>query len=163
MFSLAEFDLVDDTYADHLLEKWGHFLGALNRPFGRQSFVLSIEGEAASVAVSASTVGISAGGIPRFECVELARLCTAPGHKDLTRVALRLWRRLAPMCWKRSYWPVRAVVSYQDQTRHKGDIYRFDGWKKVSDVKGSTGGGHHSTKKDRVPKAVWVYELGRVA
>lgn len=78
MFPLVTFDLVTNEFADMLLKDWGHWLGGCNRPFGRQSFGLSIEGEVLAVAVSASTVNATCGGIPRQECVELARLCSAP-------------------------------------------------------------------------------------
>ncbi len=163
MFPLVTFDLITNDFADLLLQQWGHWLGGCNRPFGRQSFGLSIEGEVLSVAVSASTVSETCGGIPRQECVELARLCSAPAHRDLTRPALRLWRKVAPVAWMRKYWAVRALVSYSNAIRHKGDIYRFDGWKKVASVRGSTGGGTYSTPKKAEPKAVWVYELGRAS
>lgn len=163
IFPLAGFDLITNDFADLLLKEWGHWLGGCDRPYGRQSFGLSIEGQVVAVAVSASTVGKTCGGVPRRECVELARLCAHPEHRDLTRPTLRLWRKLAPIAWARKYWPVRALVSYSNATRHTGDIYRFDGWRKVGDVKGSTGGGSHSTKKNAEPKAVWIFELGRAS
>ena len=159
IFPLITFDLIPNEVADERLKEWGHWLGGCNRPFGRQSFGLSIEGDVLSVAVSASTVNATCGGVPRQECVELARLCSAPAHRDLTRPALRLWRKIAPVAWTRKYWPVRALVSYSNAIRHKGDIYRFDGWKKVADVRGSTGGGNWTQKKTMEPKAVWVFDL----
>lgn len=163
MFPLVSFDLMDNGNADELLMRWGHWLGGCGRPFGRQSFGLAIEGEILSVAVSASTVGATCGGIPRKECVELARLCSHPDHRDLTRACLRLWRVIAPTTWERAYWKPRALVSYSNAIRHTGDIYRFDGWKKVGDVKGSVGGGNWTKKKAAEEKAVWVFDLRRGA
>ena len=158
LFPLANFDLIDNQIADTLLEEWGHWLGGCNRPFGRQSFGLEIQGIGiVSVAVSASTVSASCGDFKRQEIVELARLCSHPDHRWATRVCLRLWRELAPYSWP--YWPVRACVSYANALRHSGDVYRFDGWKRIANSKGSTGGGTWSKHKKMEPKSVWAYEL----
>ncbi len=154
---LIGFEGVSNEDADARLVEWGHWLGGCNRPFGRQSFGLLLNGELVSVAVSASTVNARCGGFGRQECVELARLCSHPDHRDLTRPMLRLWRKVAPTCWP--YWPVRALVSYADSTRHKGDIYRFDGWRKVADVRGGTAGGSWQRGKKYAAKTVWTFEL----
>lgn len=163
MFPLCRFDLIDNDAADCKLIEWGHWLGGCNRPFGRQSFGLFVEEQLLAVAVSASTVNSTCGGWARQDTVELARLCSDPKHRDLTRVALRLWRKVAGACWSRAYWPVKALVSYSNAIRHKGDIYRFDGWTKVAEVRGSVGGGSWTRKKVGEPKSVWVYVLGRPA
>jgi hypothetical protein len=158
LFPMASFDVIDNSYADMLLVQWGHWLGGCNRPFGRQSFGLLLEGLGAiSVAVSASTVSATCGGYKRQEVIELARLCSDPEYRWATRVMLRLWRELAPPAWP--HWPVRAVVSYSNALRHGGDVYRFDGWKKVADVRGSAGGGNWTRHKLMEPKSVWAYEL----
>lgn len=160
LFPIAVFDAIDNTEADDALRQWGHWLGGCNRPFGRQSFGLFVAGSLVSVAVSASTVNGTCGGWPRGQVVELARLCSEPSQRWATRVTLRLWRELAPRSWGSSYWPVVAVVSYANAVRHKGDIYRFDGWTKVADVKGSGGGGTWTRpRKDGEPKSVWVYVI----
>lgn len=158
MFPLASFDVIDNADANQALDAWGHYLSACDRPFATQSFGLCVGEELVAVAMSASTVNATCGGYARGEVVELARLVTRPTDRWATRVALRLWRQLAPRCWAK-YWPVRACVSYSNETRHKGDIYRFDGWRKVGVVPGSTGGGTWSAKQPSEPKAVWVYDL----
>lgn len=163
MFPIAHFDLIENSLADEKLVAWGHWLGGCNRPFGRQSFGLYVEEQLLAVAVSASTVNARCGGLDRQDVVELARLCADPGNRDLTRVALRLWRKVAGPCWSRRYWPVKALVSYANAVRHKGDIYRFDGWTKVADVRGGKAGGNWTRGKTYEAKAVWVYELGRSA
>lgn len=158
LFPLASFDLIDNQIADALLKEWGHWLGGCNRPFGRQSFGLQLGGVGIiSVAVSASTVNERCGSYHRQECVELARQCSHPDYRWATRVIVRLWREIAPHCWP--YWPVRAVVSYSNALRHSGNIYRFDGWKKVAHSRGSVGGGSWSQHKMMEPKDVWAYEL----
>jgi hypothetical protein len=95
----------------------------------------------------------------------LARLCSDPEYRWATRVCLRLWRETAARCWEGQYdkpagtWPVKALVSYSNAIRHKGDLYRFDGWRRVGDVKGSTGGGTWTRNKKMEPKTVWAYEV----
>lgn len=164
MFPMVAFDLIADAEADFALVAWEHFLGACRRPFGRQSFGLFLAGELVSVAVSASTVQTTCGGYPRGDVVELARLCSRPDHAELTRPCLRLWRVAAPGCWSRSYWPVRAVVSYQHAVKHTGDVYRFDGWRRVG-VSRASGQGHRGVSKpqqDRRPgvkKVIWAFDL----
>jgi hypothetical protein len=95
LYPVVAFDLIDNEQADAALQEWGHWLGGCNRPFGRQSWGLLLAGELVAVAVSASTVNAKCGGYGRQEVVELARLCAHPEHRDLTRVALRLWRKVA--------------------------------------------------------------------
>lgn len=159
MFPFVSFDLIDDGLANQMLIQWRHFKGACNRPFGRHSFGLFFEQELLAVAVSASTVNKRCAEYERKEVVELARLCSHPEHADLTRVTLRLWRKIAPVLWEREYWPIRACVSYADLTRHQGDIYRFDGWKKIKEVPGGKAGGKRGGNKLYNPKSIWVYEV----
>lgn len=120
-------------------------------------------GQIVGVATSGSTVSATCADLSRYEVVELARLATDPAYRWATRVVLRLWRELAPAAWAvtyREHWPViRAVVSYSNETRHKGDIYRFDGWRKVGVKRGSTGGGTYTNKQPREDKALWIYQL----
>jgi len=164
LFPLARFDRIANSTARSLCVQWGHYLGGCGRPFGVQSFGLSVSGLGViSVAVSASIAGITCDGIPRFDCVELARLCTLPSERWATRVTLRLWRQLAPAEWAREQWPVRALVSYSDKTRNTGDIYRFDGWKRGSDVRGRTSVGGRQRGATCNPKSVWVFQVPAIA
>jgi hypothetical protein len=159
LLPLVAWNRIPDCEADAALEQWGHWLGASTRPFGRQSFGLWLGTELVAVAVSASTVNRRCAGFDRRECVELARLCAHPEHRNLTRVALRLWRITAPPAWSSVYWQVRACVSYANAIRHTGDIYRFDGWRKVADVPGGIAGGNWGRGKQYDPKSVWVFVL----
>lgn len=162
LYPIVAFDLVPNEQADAALVDWGHWLGGCGRPFGRQSWGLTIHGQLLAVAVSASTVNASCGGYRRGEVVELARLCSHPQHRDLTRVALRLWRKVAPRAWGATYWPVRAAVSYANAARHRGDIYRFDGWRKVADVPGGNAGvnsGWTRPRQNYEAKSVWAFDL----
>lgn len=77
----------------------------------------------------------------------------------MTRVALRLWREVAPVAWGSAYWPVDALVSYANAIRHKGDIYRFDGWEKVGDVRGGKSGGGWQRGREYEPKSIWVFKV----
>jgi hypothetical protein len=159
LYPLVAWDRVDDDVADACLEAWGHWLGPCNRPFGKQSWALWLDNQVVAVAVSASTVNAKCAGMDRKTVVELARLCAHPEHRDLTRVALRLWRVTAAGAWEAVYWPVQAYVSYANAIRHTGDIYRFDGWKKVADRPASRGWGGWQKDKTIEPMAVWVYRL----
>jgi hypothetical protein len=139
-----------NSEADRLLTAWGHYLGPCDRPFGKQSFALHIDGRPISLATSASTVSSTVRFseklvMPRTDLVELARLCTAPGEQWATRVMLRLWREVHAQQWP--HWPVRAAVAYSQNDRHEGRIYRFDGWTKVRELPASGGGGQWSGKR----------------
>lgn len=167
LFPIVAFDLIPDAEANAALERWGHWLAGCKRPFGRQSFGIALHGELLAVAVSASTVNARCGGFKRTEVVELARLCSHPDHRDLTRVALRLWRKVAPAAWEAEYgWKLTACVSYANAARHRGDIYRFDGWEKVAEVRGGKAGKNSTwtrPRKDYEAKSVWAYRLDREA
>lgn len=161
LYPLVSFDRIDNDQADQLLERWGHWLGGCNRPFGRQSFGLQVaDAGIVSVAVSASTVNPTCGGHPRGEVVELARLASAPEHcRWACRVTLRLWRHVAPAQWAADYWPCTWRVSYQDAARHTGNLYRFDGWTKLAEVRGGTAGGNWTRGKTYQPKVVWGFPV----
>ncbi|WGL50654.1 hypothetical protein P5P86_11830 [Nocardioides sp. BP30] len=156
---------VSNGEADQLLATWGHYLGPCSRPFGKQSFVLHIDGRPISLATSASTVSSAVRfsddcTMPRGELVELARLCTAPGEQWATRVMLRLWREVHARQWP--HWQVRAAVAYSQNDRHEGRIYRFDGWTKVRELPASGGGGQWSGRRTeghvaRGPKTLWSW------
>lgn len=163
LFPLATFEAISDVDADLLYTAWGHYLGPCDRPFGRQDFGLFVGGQIVSAATSASTVSATCDAFSRFEVVELARIASKPSERWATRVSLRLWRELAPAEWTRKYrehWPVvRACVSYSNETRHKGDIYRFDGWRRAGVMRGSTGGGTYTSKQQREDKALWIFDI----
>ena len=176
--------------ANSLLEKWGHYLGPVNRPFGSQSWTFEVAGQAVAVAVSASTVsehvayldslpifaltkkgrlGEQVGQLTyrvrlsRGELVELARLCSAPDCHWATRPMVRLWREVAAPLWP--HWQLTAAIAYSQNSRHQGDIYRWDGWVKVADNCGSSGGGAWSRKRyatDAVHgrKTLWLWRYG---
>jgi hypothetical protein len=162
LFPLARFEVIELSEANRALIAWAHFLGQFDRPFGYQAFGLFLGDALVSVAISGSTINATCAGWERGRVVELARLCSHPDHRWSTRVCLRFWRVTAPASWGSEYWPVDAAVSYQNAARHSGDIYRFDGWKKVAEVRGSGAGGTWSRKKGE-RKAIWVYEFASVA
>jgi hypothetical protein len=158
LISIARFGICDDAAADAMLERWGHWLGPCNRPFGRISYGLWWEDELVGVAVSASTVNARCGGYDRQQVVELARLCCDPEHRDLTRVMLRIWRKAAATDWRR-YWSAEAYVSYSNAARHRGDIYRFDGWTRVAECRAGVAGGNWTRGKRYEATTVWAFQL----
>lgn len=158
---------VDLAEANALLEAWCHYLGPVNRPFPEtDAYVLDVEGEPIAVATSDGIVGDTSAGYARSEAVELSRLCVKPGENWATRVMLRLWREKCGPKWscvkpRRGLAPL-AAVSYSKNDRHDGRIYRFDGWTKVTDRAGSSGGGQWSRKREKNEaangsKTLWVW------
>jgi hypothetical protein len=76
--------------ANELIEWFGHPLGPFNRSFGYQAWGLAIDGKAAAVTVSGSTVGATSAGYSRYQVVDLARIARHPDHPGIMRVMLRL-------------------------------------------------------------------------
>lgn len=156
----ATLERTSRRHADELLLRWGHRLGPCRRPFGQQAYVLCVDREPVSVAVSASVVSPAVAGYRRDQVVELARLCSAPGRSWASRVMLRLWREVAAPRWP--HWLVLAAVSYSLNAQHKGNLYRHDGWERLTVRAGSRGGGTWSTR--RAPgdpalgsKTLWIW------
>lgn len=129
--------------ANALLDRWQHPLGPWRRPFGAQYFGLAVNGEAAAVAVSGSTVGATSAGYKRREVVELGRIARSPKHPGIMRVMLHLWRDYLAKRWERNYWPVAAAVSYALPGK-AGNLYRLDGWRNLGFVKPWTYAGGYS-------------------
>lgn len=149
---------VDDANA--LLVAWQHRLGSCVRPFHSEAFALEVHGRPVAVAMSASIVNGPVGGYRRDQVVELARQGACEHWAN--RVMLRLWREVCARAWP--CWPVKAAVSYSHNSMHSGDLYRFDGWRKVRDDAGSSGGGTWSTKRGaddvkRGAKSLWLYDF----
>jgi hypothetical protein len=149
---------IDD--ANRLLVEWEHKLGACERPFRSEAFALELDGRPVAIAISASVVSNSVAGYKRQEVVELARLGRSPDAPWVLRVMLRIWREVCAPRWV--CWPVRAAISYHKQAWHSGDIYRFDGWERVRDDCGSSGGGAWSRQRyagdpARGRKTLWVW------
>jgi hypothetical protein len=161
---------IDD--ANRLLIAWGHRLGAVHRPFSMEAYALEVDGVPVSVAISASSVSSRVTGtidgepirLDRHEIVELARLGSDPESRWATRVMLRLWRETCALRW--TDWPVTAAISYSHNAMHPGNLYRFDGWTRISDNCGSTGGGIYSRRRyatDAVHgrKSLWLWNYAR--
>lgn len=152
--------------ANELLVRWEHRLGPINRPFRSEAYALMLDQRPVAVAVSTSIVNGPVAGYERQEVVELGRLCAEPGNRWANRVMLRVWREVAAPRWK--CWPVKAAVSYSHNAMHRGDILRTDGWTKVRDDCGSSGGGLWSRKREQGEAVygskslwVWIYENPR--
>jgi hypothetical protein len=161
---IAGLEPISKDDANHLVVAWGHNLGPCRRPFGVDCWALIVGSNPVSVVIGASTVSEhvtdGAGGqFKRAAIVECARLCSDPANRWATRPMLRLWRECAAPLWP--HWPVAAAVAYSQKRRHDGDIYRWDGWKLLSDNCGHSGGGGAWTRKRYAsdeasgPKRLW--------
>jgi len=158
MVSLSALEMDD---ANRLLDRWGHRLGPIHRPFTMQAFALEVDGDPVSVAVSASTVSDTVAGLLRTEVVECARLCAAPAVRWANRVMIRLWREVCAPRWPD--WRPIAAISYSQNAHHSGDLYRFDGWHKMASNAGASSGGgawtrkRHATDAVMGPKSLWLW------
>ena len=135
--------------ANSKLEEWGHKMGTCNRPMG----ILVAHGlfhfnDLIALTVTADLVRETCAGLHRHEAIELARLIANRPH--INRVMLRLWREFVFPYFQKPW-----AVSYQDEALHNGNIYRFDGWKKLAEHQ-SSGTDQRSQRKGRV-KTVWGY------
>lgn len=159
MFPLFSMERIDRRECNEWLSIWGHRIGPCVRPFGHQSFVILKHGEPVAVAHSATLVRNSVYGFERKRTVELARLCADPKHREMTRVMLRLYRAIAREEWAREYWRADHILSYARLDWHSGDLYRFDGWRKVTDTRASavTTGSRHSKPQQIFAKRLWVW------
>lgn len=141
-----------------LVDRWHHRLGPVNRPFRSEAFVLDLQGEPVAVAVSASTVSNTVAGYRRDQVVELAR---PAGEPWATRVMLRLWREACAPRW--ACWPVLAAISYSHNAMHRGDLYRFDGWERITTHAGKSGAGGNWSRARYAglpqsgSKSLWVW------
>lgn len=126
---LVHLEQVDRATLNRLLERWGHRMGPLTRPhFAIESHHALFEhGEPVAVTGTGETVRATVGrtDLRRDEVVELVRVCAARPH--LCRAMLRLWREFALPAIASAH-RRRFAVSYQDESLHSGNLYRFDGW-----------------------------------
>lgn len=151
---IAHLEAIDRAAANELLDAWGHRMGAYARPnFTIEAHHALFEhGQPVAVAMAGETVRevIGKTGLRRDQCVELVRLCAArPG---LCRVMLRLWREMVfPALSEVHTRPF--AVSYQDESLHSGDTYRFDGWVPI----GKGGGGGPDSRTGRLGRKMKIW------
>lgn len=162
----VEIVAVDRAEANSLLVEWRHELGACDRPFGQDHWLIAHCGRPVSLAVSASIVSPTIRDEiertwPRNETLELARLCSAPGENWATRVMLRLWRECLASQWV--HWEPGLLVSYATPGK-AGNIYRADGWTRVRTVAPSKPGASSTWAKGSPTdgigngrKTLWVW------
>lgn len=162
---MVSLESADNAEVNDLLVRWKHPLGACERPFRQDAHVLYVHGEIVGLTVTASTVSATCAGLGRFDVVELARISRHPDHRWVLRPLLRLWREAIAPKWP--LWSIEAAVSYS-LPGYSGDIYRFDGWRCVGEVKPSAGGGTWSSapKVNEIgppgsKKKLWIYEYPR--
>lgn len=150
---------VTPAEANPWLVKWDHPLGACNRPFRQEAHLLVVDGRVAAATISASIVSAKCDRYRRGEVVELARIGRSDDFPWAMRPMLRLWRAVLALRW--ACWPVRAAVSYA-LPGYSGNIYGFDGWRRVGEVQRSGGGGTWSKapKVNALPgrKTLWVFD-----
>lgn len=145
---------IERSELNQCLTEWGHQMGAWERPLMKEWLTgLFHHGRPVAVLAAASLIRERCGGFSRSEAFELGRVCAA--RRDINRAALRLWREFVfpDICRSNGY---RAVISYQDAALHTGDLYRFDGWRKLGES--SSGTDSRSGRKGR-KKVIWGYDF----
>ncbi len=145
------FDEIEAGAANALLVKWGHKMGALERPFPSRFFALSFQGHPVCIVAHSCLIATHVGGglsrLTRENTIELSRLCSSrPG---ICRIGLRLWREAVLPGLNVSH-----AISYQDADLHNGNTYRFDGWQRAG--KSRSGPDTRSGRAGR-NKWIWVY------
>jgi len=150
---------IDRRELNRLLLDWGHRMGPYTRPryCFESHYAMFEHGEPVAVTAAGETVREVVGdtGLARTEVVELVRLCAA--RRDLCRPMLRLWREIVfPRIAAAHH--RRFAVSYQDQSLHSGDLYRFDGWIAI----GRGGGSGSDQRSGRVGRKlkIWAWAGG---
>lgn len=166
LFPIVMVEEVERDVVNALFVEWDHPLGPCKRPFGHSSHVLLSHGRVVAATHMASTVSATldllSDDFKRKQLVELARIGRADDAPWAMRVMLRLWREsIARQEW--GHWSVEAVVSYS-LPGYSGDIYRFDGWTKVRDVKRASPGKGSTWSKPSATdamgdgkKGLWTY------
>lgn len=167
------FDEISLKQANELIEEWGHPLGRCKRPFESRAWGLAVEGRAAAVAISASTVGATSAGYKRKQVVELARIARHPDHRGIMRVMLRLWRDYFAARWDGWDAPPLAAVSYalpkDEDGNENANVYRFDGWQywgKCRPWSGSGSGYSNPSKANEIGdgiKRLYYYQFPGMA
>lgn len=156
------FRRADAALVNALLAEWGHYLGPQAGPRLVLWYVLTLKSVPVAVAVSGTPRGATCALVPWPNVVECARICTAPGHNDLTRVVLRCWRKVAAQDFADAYGhPISLLAAYSDSSRHPGSIYRTDGWKLYDERQRGSGGTatRGGSAQRRALKRLWVWRV----
>jgi antitoxin VapB len=133
---LVSFDLIDRDEANECLVRWGHKMGANNRPLYRApiDFGLREMGELQGV-ICCDTLIRETCGLNRHTGFELSRLCAAAPR--ISRALIRLFTEFAYPAIVRT-WGTPWAISYQNAKMHRGDLYRFDGWLRLRETSGGS-------------------------
>lgn len=148
---IVHIEQIEKSSLNKCLVEWEHKMGPWKRPnFGNAHFhALFHNGEPVALAVDDQLIAETAGGFPRSEALELARICAK--RRDLNRVMLRLWREFIFPAFGKSW-----AISYQDAVIHGGDLYRFDGWTRIGTS--NSGTDRRSGLKGR-KKVIWGWKM----
>lgn len=125
---LISFDRIDREEMNGLLVAWDHQMGPIMRPEFTSpiDFVLRESGRPIAV-IAADTLIRETCSLTRQQAFEMSRMCSAPGRRGVSSMAMRMWRAFAyPLIAEA--WGTPWVISYQDAARHTGNLYRYDGW-----------------------------------
>ncbi len=128
-FPMVTFEEIGRAELNRCLDTWHHRMGLVRRPFSGWSHALLQDGLPVAVAATDRLIRERSGGFTRREAIELSRLCAS--RPDLNRVMLRLWRAFIFPELSKDH-GFRWAISYQDAAIHTGNLYRFDGWVRLT-------------------------------
>jgi len=133
---LISFDVIDRDEANDCLVRWGHRMGANNRPLYRApiDFGLREMGELQGV-ICCDTLIKETCGFDRSTAFELSRICAAAPR--INRALIRLFTEFAQPLVART-WGTAWAISYQNAKMHRGDLYRFDQWLRLRETTGGS-------------------------
>lgn len=170
-----------------LLIDWKHRLHEhgqpYKRPFGSMYFRMDVMGRPTAVVVTASSCNewvSKKHGLGRYDCVDLARICRSPDHRDTycLRAVLRISREylapLYPIRYPTKWNVLKAVCANQlpkgdgSPLDVKNNMYRFDGFELIRVTKGKGGGGKRGRPSSAADigngtRGLWVYRYPATA
>jgi antitoxin VapB len=158
---IAHIEAIDRAELNRLLSKWEHKMGPMTRPSYaiEAHHALFEHGTPVALTATGEPIGqvVGSTGIRRDQCVELTRLCAV--RRDLCRPMLRLWREMIFPHVAAAHGRDIAV-SYQDESLHTGDTYRFDGWLLIGT---SASGTDRRSGRPGRKKKIWAWPTALAA
>lgn len=122
----VSFDRIERDEMNDCLVRWGHRMGPINWPEYTKPIDFALRRHGRPVAViAADTLIRDTCDLTRANAFELSRLC-GPDH-GMCADAMWMWRHFAYPLIAQT-WGTPWVISYQDASRHKGFLYRYDNW-----------------------------------
>ena len=158
---LVSLDLIERPVLNAMLVEWHHQHGPIERPIFKSPVDVGLRHQGRLVAVIAcDTLIRTTQGFSRSQACEVSRVCAAaPG---MCSSALRLWRHFVYPTIVAA-WGTPWVISYQDATRHEGNLYRRDGWALIGCSRGGADSRAVAGTVRVRRRLIWAWNADKVA